>query len=87
MLNPWVNLPDEEPFVLPCDDAGVRAFNATATNIYRLRLDVMPESLSHMESLAIYFPSVIKDEAVMRIHWGTTGVPIHIKAPYRPPSP
>src|SRR5437763_536443 len=43
MLNPWVNLPDEEPFVLPCDDAGVRAFNATATNINRLRLDVMPE--------------------------------------------
>jgi hypothetical protein len=49
-----------------------------------LRVDVMPESVSHMESLAIYFPSVVKDEAVMRIHWGETSVPIHIKAPYRP---
>ena len=52
-----------------------------------LRFDVTPETLSHMESLAIYFPSVIKEEAVMRIHWGETGVPIHIKAPYRPSEP
>jgi len=52
-----------------------------------LRFDVEPESLSPMESLAIYFPSVVKDEAVMRIHWGETGVPIHIKAPYRPSAP
>jgi hypothetical protein len=52
-----------------------------------LRFDVAPESLSHMESLAIYFPSVVKDEATMRIHWGETGVPIHIKAPYRPSAP
>lgn len=49
-----------------------------------LRLDVMPESLSHMESLAIYFPVVLRDDAVMRIHWGSTGVPIHLKAPFRP---
>ena len=49
-----------------------------------LRLDVMPESLSHMESLAIYFPVVLRDEAVLRIHWGSTGVPVHLKAPYRP---
>ncbi len=49
-----------------------------------LRLDVTPESLSPMESLAIYFPVVLRDEAVLRIHWGSTGVPIHLKAPYRP---
>jgi hypothetical protein len=49
-----------------------------------LRFDVTPESLSHMESLAIYFPVVLRDEAVLRIHWGTTGVPVKIKAPYRP---
>ena len=49
-----------------------------------LRLDVTPESLSHMESLAIYFPVVLRDEAVLRIHWGSTGVPVHVKAPYRP---
>lgn len=37
-----------------------------------------------METLAIEFPVVLRDEAVMRIHWGTVGVPVHIKAPYRP---
>lgn len=52
-----------------------------------LRFDVAPEFLSHMESLAIYFPSVVKDDATMRIHWGETAVPIHIKAPYRPSAP
>jgi hypothetical protein len=48
-----------------------------------LRFDVTPEQLSHMESLAIYFPMVLRDDAVMRIHWGTTAVPIRIKAPFR----
>jgi hypothetical protein len=27
---------------------------------------------------------VLRDEAVMRIHWGETAVPLSIKAPYRP---
>jgi len=49
-----------------------------------LRVDVTPERGSHMETLAIYFPVVLRDEAVMRIHWGETIVPIRIKAPYRP---
>ena len=49
-----------------------------------LRVDVMPEALSHMESMAIYFPRVIRDEALLRIHWGTTGISARIKAPYRP---
>jgi hypothetical protein len=48
-----------------------------------LRVDVAPEAVSHMESLAIYFPSVIKDAAIMRIHWGVSALPIHIIAPYR----
>jgi hypothetical protein len=52
-----------------------------------LRVDVAPESVSHIESLAIYFPLVLRDEAVMRIHWGETGLPIRIKAPYRPSVP
>jgi Protein of unknown function (DUF2911) len=47
-----------------------------------LRLDVTPEQVSNMESFAIYFPMVLRDEAVMRLHWGTTAVPIRIKAPY-----
>ena len=49
-----------------------------------LRVDVATETASHMESLAIEFPVVLRDDAVMRIHWGTVGVPIKIKAPYRP---
>ena len=49
-----------------------------------LRIDVMPERGSHMESLAFYFPMVLRDEAVMRIHWGEMMVPVRIKAPYRP---
>ena len=49
-----------------------------------LRLDVTPEQVSNMESFAIYFPMVLRDEAVMRLHWGTTAVPIRIKAPFKP---
>lgn len=49
-----------------------------------LRLDVTPEQVSNMESFAIYFPMVLRDEAVMRLHWGTTAVPIRIKAPFQP---
>ena len=49
-----------------------------------LRVDVTPEQVSQMESFAIYFPMVLRDEAVMRLHWGTTAVPIHIKAPFAP---
>ena len=49
-----------------------------------LRIDVTPEQASHMESFAIYFPMVLRDDAIMRLHWGTTAVPIRIKAPFRP---
>ena len=48
------------------------------------RVDVAPEHGDHMETLAIYFPMVLRDQATMRIHWGETIVPIHIRAPYRP---
>jgi len=49
-----------------------------------LRVDVMPERGTHMETLAFYFPVVLHDDAVMRIHWGETMIPVRIKAPYRP---
>lgn len=48
------------------------------------RFDVSPETGAHMESLAIYFPSVLRAEAVLRIHWGETIVPLRIIAPYQP---
>ena len=59
-----------------------KPYPGTADDV--MRLEVPTERLSHMESLAIYFPQVLRDEAVMRIHWGETGVSVHIKAPYRP---
>ena len=49
-----------------------------------LRVNVATEAASHMETLAIEFPVVLRDDAVMRVHWGTVGVPIKIKAPYKP---
>lgn len=49
-----------------------------------LRVDVTPQAASHMESFAIYFNTVLRDEATLRLHWGTTAVPIRIRAPYRP---
>ena len=49
-----------------------------------LRIEVAPEQGMHMETLAIYFPVVLRDEAVMRVHWGQTMMPLRIKAPYRP---
>jgi hypothetical protein len=51
-----------------------------------LRLEVAPEQGEHIETLAIYFPSVVRDSAVMRVHWGKIIVPVSITAPWRPPS-
>jgi hypothetical protein len=49
-----------------------------------IRIDVTPERGAHMETLAFYFPVVLRDDAVMRVHWGEVIVPIRLKAPYRP---
>ena len=49
-----------------------------------IRLDVTPERGAHMETLAFYFPVVLRDDAVLRVHWGETIVPVRLKAPYRP---
>lgn len=52
-----------------------------------MRFDVTVETGSPMETLAYYFPLVNRDEAILRIHWGTTIVPLRIKAPWLPPPP
>lgn len=44
-----------------------------------LRLTVTPETGAHMETLAYYFPVVAPDSAVLRLHWGTTVVPVRIR--------
>lgn len=49
-----------------------------------LRVEVTAERGAHMESLAFYFPAVLRDEATLRLHWGEVVVPLRIKAPYRP---
>lgn len=49
------------------------------------RAEIVAERAAHMETLAIYFPVVLRDEAVMRIHWGEMALPVRIKAPWRPP--
>jgi hypothetical protein len=44
-----------------------------------LRVTAAPEQGAHMEALAYYFPVVTPDSALLRLHWGTTIVPIWIK--------
>lgn len=48
------------------------------------RADIAAERGAHMETLAYYFPLVLRDDAVMRIHWGDYMLPVKIKATYRP---
>lgn len=47
-----------------------------------LRVTVTPQSGDHMEVLAFYFPVVGPDSATLRLHWGTTVVPIRIQTPH-----
>jgi hypothetical protein len=44
----------------------------------QLRIEVKPEQGSHMETLAWYFPIVGPDGTTLRMHWGTTIVPLAI---------
>ena len=44
-----------------------------------LRVQVQPETGSHMEVLAYYFPVVAPDSAVLRLQWGEMVVPIRIR--------
>ena len=50
-----------------------------------MRIEIAAERTAHMETMAIYFPVVLRDDAVMRIHWGEWALPIRIKATFRPP--
>jgi hypothetical protein len=49
-----------------------------------MRVEATPIQASDVESLTIYFPKVLRDEAEMRIQWGTMALPVQIKAPYEP---
>ena len=47
----------------------------------QLRVQVTPQVGPHMESLLWYFPNVDGQDATLVMHWGTTGVPLRIRAP------
>lgn len=49
-----------------------------------LRLEVIPDQATSVETLTYQFPTVLRDEATLRLQWGTTGISMKIKAPYRP---
>lgn len=46
-----------------------------------LRLEIVPETGPHMESLAFSFPTVEGKDAVLRFHWGTVMVPMSVRVP------
>ncbi len=43
-----------------------------------VRTTVTPESASHMETMAFYFPIVGADSATLYLHWGETVIPLTI---------
>jgi hypothetical protein len=45
------------------------------------RMRVSPEVGAHMEVLAFYFPIVGEYDTVLRLHWGTTMLPMRIEVP------
>lgn len=49
-----------------------------------LRFDVAPKAASHVETLTISFPMVLRDEGTLRIQWGETALDLAIKAPFKP---
>jgi hypothetical protein len=49
-----------------------------------LRVPITPEKGEHMDALAYYFPIVARDSAVLRMHWGETIIPMHIRVSNQP---
>ena len=45
------------------------------------RVHVSPERGDHIETLAFYFPVVGEYEAVLRLHWASTILPLRIEVP------
>lgn len=42
MRNPWTDLPTTAPFVLPCDEQAIAAFNASAKPDHTIHTEVLP---------------------------------------------
>ena len=57
-----------------------RAFHTQmpADSTAQARFPVQPTAGAHMETLAWYFPVVAPQAATLRLHWGTTVIPLHV---------
>jgi hypothetical protein len=44
-----------------------------------LRVQIVPVTGEYMDVLAFYFPEVEPESAVLRLHWGTTVIPMRIQ--------
>ncbi len=51
-----------------------------------VRIEVVADEASRLETLTYQFPMVLRDEAQLRVQWGTSGITLRMKAPYRPGS-
>jgi Protein of unknown function (DUF2911) len=73
----------------PNADKWVMIFNRTANAWHTrypagqdaLRVEVVPRTGAHMETLAFYFPVVDGRKAELVFHWGTAVVPVAIEVP------
>jgi hypothetical protein len=59
-----------------------KPYPGSATDV--LRFDAAPKPASHVETLTISFPMVLKEDATLRIQWGETALDLAIKAPFKP---
>ena len=53
----------------------------------QLRFTARPETGPHMETLTWYFPLVTRDGATLRMHWGTTFLPLRVTVTPSQPAP
>jgi hypothetical protein len=80
----WLIARDGKPWTVIFNsayDTFHRPYVGESTEV--LRVDVTPETITHVESLTIDFPSVLGHDAALRILWGTRAVSMKITAQYR----
>ena len=80
-LGLWHVTHEAEPWevILVRDWDTHHSFFPFGSEVIRVRAPV--ETGEHMETLAFYFPVVGPYETVLRLHWGTTVLPIRIEVP------
>lgn len=77
----WV-VPQERDAWTIIFNKGADAFHLTYDSSQdALRVHARAIAGESMETLAFYFPLVDADSAVLHLHWGTTVLPLRIKAP------